>query len=370
MADTSVRSSNRLPTDPTISAPDRYVPNQDYFKQLDPGSVLQARSFDGIVRPTYIAQPVTAADAYQSQYNSDVALRRQADFVSALQRTNGIQNQQNVYNALSGVANGVGPNPALAQLNQATGQNVANQAALMASQRGGSANAGLLARQIAQQQASTQQQAVGQAATMQSQNQLAALGQLNGLTQNQVSNQGQAEQYFNQAAQAQQAMQLNALSNQNNANVAMQSNINNGRVGLEGGQVSANAAVTGGIISGVGAGLGALAKIGAAAYQGGIVEKYADGGQVMASPQPIMSYGSYLSGGQMMNRGGMMAAGGGPVRGGQAQVKGDSPKNDTVPALLSPKEIVIPRSITMGKNAPEKAAEFVRQVLARQGKKK
>ncbi len=45
----------------------------------------------------------------------------------------------------------------------------------------------------------------------------------------------------------------------------------------------------------------------------------------------------------------------------------DSQKNDTVPAMLSPGEIVIPRSITMGENAPERAAAFVREVMKKQG---
>lgn len=43
----------------------------------------------------------------------------------------------------------------------------------------------------------------------------------------------------------------------------------------------------------------------------------------------------------------------------------DTYKNDTVPAMLSPGEIVIPRSITMAKNAPEKAANFVADIIAK-----
>ena len=69
-------------------------------------------------------------------------------------------------------------------------------------------------------------------------------------------------------------------------------------------------------------------------------------------------------------RGGL-AATGGKVKAGKGQkavVKGDSLKNDKVPAELSEGEIVIPRHITMAQNAPEKAAEFVRQTLARRKK--
>ena len=56
------------------------------------------------------------------------------------------------------------------------------------------------------------------------------------------------------------------------------------------------------------------------------------------------------------------ASDGGKV-GGEARVFGDDERNDTVPAMLSPGEIVIPRSIAKD---PEAAADFVR-ALNRQG---
>lgn len=52
---------------------------------------------------------------------------------------------------------------------------------------------------------------------------------------------------------------------------------------------------------------------------------------------------------------------------GRAPVFGDDEANDTVRAMLSPGEIVIPRSIALGPNAPEQAADFVRAVQARKG---
>lgn len=54
---------------------------------------------------------------------------------------------------------------------------------------------------------------------------------------------------------------------------------------------------------------------------------------------------------------------------GEAKVAGDSLKNDKVPALLSPKEIVLPRSVTLSEDAPARAAEFVAAVKARQASK-
>lgn len=60
--------------------------------------------------------------------------------------------------------------------------------------------------------------------------------------------------------------------------------------------------------------------------------------------------------------------GGGNVPG-KAKVKGDSFKNDTVPAMVSPGEIVIPRSIAQGKDAAKKSADFVAAVLAKKGRR-
>jgi hypothetical protein len=57
----------------------------------------------------------------------------------------------------------------------------------------------------------------------------------------------------------------------------------------------------------------------------------------------------------------------GALVGGKANVPGDSPKNDTVPAMLSPGEIVLPRSVA---HDPEKAKEFVDHLLKSSGKKK
>lgn len=49
---------------------------------------------------------------------------------------------------------------------------------------------------------------------------------------------------------------------------------------------------------------------------------------------------------------------------GRAEYFGNDERNDTQPAMLSPKEIVIPRDIAMAPDAPEKAARFVAAVKA------
>lgn len=79
-------------------------------------------------------------------------------------------------------------------------------------------------------------------------------------------------------------------------------------------------------------------------------------GSPYASPWPGASP---LLGGDGFDVGGRVA--------GRAQVRGDSPQNDTVPARLSPGEVVIPRSIAQAPDAPRRAAEFVAMIQAKHG---
>jgi hypothetical protein len=377
--------------------------------------------------------PVTSQEQVNGSYlASQGGLNQQQAFLNALQAQNGIGNQSSVFAQQQGLANqlgqqaqGQGPNPALAQLSNTTGQNVSNQASLMASQRGASANTGLIARQAAQQGAGVQQQAAGQAAVMRAQQQLAAQQQLQaqqaqmaGLSTQQVGQQAGASQVYNQALQGQQQMLLNALSQHNQANVGMQGNINSANAGIQQSLISGqagiagvNAQAQGNLIGGTIGGAGAAMM----AAHGGMVKGYAEGGEVsgpqsfagkflkgfgssfqsdqppmfqagqtmgkglgmgmnsLFSPQPedqsIIPQNQYAT---AFSRGGMSSKNlksGGKVPG-QAKVSGDNLKNDTVPAMLSPKEIVIPRSITMSEDAPEKAAKFVAAILAREGMRK
>jgi len=296
----------------------------------------------------------------QAHQQSIDALQQQQKFLQALQAQGGIANQSAVFQqqqALAGQlqqnALGQGPNPAQAMLANQTGQNVNQQAALMGSQRGTSQNAGLLARQAAQQGAGIQQQGVGQAAALQAQQQLAAQQQLGqqqaqmaGLAGNQVANLGQAQQMGLSGTQGEQGIIQQGVNSFNNANV-----------GAAGGQQAAassnygqNMKLVGGVLNGAGAAAGLFS-------QGGIVNNYANGGDVSG---PMSKYGQKMCGINMKS--------GGHVPG-QASVQGDSKKNDTVPAMLSPGEIVIPRHITQGNDAPNKAAAFVAAVLAKKGKK-
>jgi hypothetical protein len=115
------------------------------------------------------------------------------------------------------------------------------------------------------------------------------------------------------------------------------------------------------------------------AAHGGMVppKKMADGGVVK---QPASLFGKHHRG---IDIGPIQLADGGdveaPIDGeqlaaereivpGEAKVAGDSLQNDVVPAMLSPGECVIPRSIMEGPNAPAKAAKFVADILAKQRK--
>lgn len=205
--------------------------------------------------------------------------------------------QQDTAQQYQNIANGTGPNPAQAMLNQATGANVANQAALMAGQRGAGSNVGLMARQAAQQGANTQQQAAGQAAVMQANQQIAGLQGLSsqqqaiGTTQQNAGNlastmmnQQQAQQAalaqqaaamtqnqiaattgLSQAQQAEQKQVLDSINAQNSANVGMQSNINSTNAGLATAKMGSQDKLMGGL----GNALGSALNIGGGGAAGG-----------------------------------------------------------------------------------------------------
>ncbi len=338
--------------------------------------------------PTTVNQANTAYDQTQAGINQQQA------FVNALGAQNGLGHQTDVYNQLQGVANGTGPNPAQAQLAQATGANTANQAALMASQRGTGANAGLLARQAAMQGGANQQNAAGQAATLQAQQSLNALGQAGAMANQQAGQQAQGLQTLNQASQGQQSNILSAIGQQNAVKQANQANLNNAHAGIaqQNNQAGINAGT--GLASGVGTAISALAGGGgskstpAAGNNGtqfGDYSALAHGGEVpfhwgghlSGAPMPAMASGgtvpAMVSPGeaylppealakvaQSKDKGGTIKQEAKKVPG-KAKVKGDSLKNDTVPAALEPGGVVIPRTAMAH---AESAAKFVEAILA------
>jgi len=310
-----------------------------------------------------VINPVSADQLANSQANVNAGLGQQQGFLNPAggfaqaalaNQANLYGQQQDLANQYAQIAQGQGPNPAAAMLNQATGQNVAAQAALMAGQRGANANAGLLARQAAMQGGALQQNAVGQAANMQAQQQLGALQSL-GQQQANMANLAaqQVGQYqtglnaYNQFAGQNQQTLLGAQTQFNNQAINNQSNVNSVQGQIAAGNQKSQTGMFGGLLNAAGAGVGALMGGSEGAKIGGSL--FAEGGMV---PGPQSMLGQAL-----MNSGGVVP--------GKAQVAGNSYSNDKVPAMLSPGEIVIPRSVVNSDNPAANSAAFVAQVMAK-----
>lgn len=274
----------------------------------------------------------------------------------------GFGKQSDLYNAYGALAAGQGPNPALALLQQQTGQNTAAQAALMAGQRGVAANPALMGRQIAQQGAMNQQNAIGQGAALQAQQQLAAMQAQTGLAGQMVGNQMGAGGMYTDAYQNSLNAMLgaNQATNQINAQLASerarakQEQIKNAFDAASGGMMSA-AEYFGKSGGGGGGGGSMVSQVpSAASFMPGV--GMAHGGEVPEAGDDQISLLDFLSQqpGMIMSKS--------PVVPGIPMKKGDHEDNDVVPALLSPGEIVIPRSHAAD---PKKAAAFARAVAAR-----
>lgn len=362
------------------------------------GGLLGALSGGDSAIPS-IADPVTGQQIADASGNVGSSIAQQQAFAAAVQAQGGLQNQSNVYNQLQGVANGTGPNPAQAQLAQATGANVSNQAALMAGQRGASSNVGLIARQAGQQGAATQQQAAGQAATLQASQSLGALGQLGGIAGQQVAEQQGALSSLGNTSLQNQGQVLGAAGQFNTDQVK------NGNGAIASGQQQNGYEVQGGLLSGLGTAATAFAGSGAGGSAGNTggstnvpgtapslganttfdTPKFADGGPVSAAGRHLMmakdgKVPALVSPGERylppqavkeVAEGKKSAAAAGEKIPGKPKVGGakDSYANDTVPKTLESGGIVLPRSVTQAADAPEKAAAFVRAIMGKQGLK-
>ena len=305
------------------------------------GSVLGGAKSAPQINLGSIQNPTSPEQVQQAQQQVANAYAQQLAFVQALQGNQGLSAQNQLLAQLQQQAQGQGPNPAAAQLAQATAANTANQAALMAGQRGASANAGLVGRQIAQQGAANQQNMVGQAATMQANQQLAAQQQLAALSGQQVGQQQAAIGQLGQIGLGQQGNLLGAQSNFNQAQMSgQQANLQAQLQGRQqqnqmvGGLIGAAAPIIGGMFAG---------PVGAAA--GSAIGQITAGGaaDTVGGNSPFM----------LANQGAKVP--------GQAPVPGDSPKNDIVPAMLSPGELVIPRSVLQSENPEQAIIEFYKQ---------
>ena len=306
------------------------------------------------------------------------AIQQQQGFATQAAGQNGFGNQSDVYNQQQSLANqlqaqsqGAGPNPAQAALNQNTGQNIAQQAALMAGQRGAGANAGLAARQAAQQGAATQQAATGQAATLQAQQQLAAesalqqqQAQLQGVAQNQIGTQGASINNLT-AANLQNQGQLqsaNNAANTINAGVASQNAATNQSLGL--GALSGLSSLAGPLLGGAAGGGGGAggALAGGAGDSGGLANL---AGFALAYKGGEIGH-DHISQLYYPKKTPMTLKDGGPVPG-SSPIPHDDIKNDTVPAMLSKGEEVIDLDTL---NDPGPIGKMARMVAAHINKKK
>lgn len=219
---------------------------------------------------TFQAAPTATVQQATDQYgNVNTGLAQQQAFVQALQAQNGIGNQNAAFQMAQNTANGVGPNPAQAQLNQNTQANTANQAALMAGQRGAGQNAGLIARQAAMQGAQNQQNAIGQSATLQAQQQLAAQQQMAAIAGQQIQNQAGAQNAYTQGAQNSYGQVSNNIQHQDSINAGVAAGNQKNDQSLFGnvmGSLGSVAQMVPGAVSGLmgAGGLGAIGTSGAA----------------------------------------------------------------------------------------------------------
>ncbi len=240
---------------------------------------------------------------------------------------------------------GQGPSLADAQLKNALNQVNQGTAAAMGGVKG--INPGVTQRQIALQQGQNAQNLGSQSAALRLQEQLDAMRQMQGL-------EGLRQQTAGQNAQF-QGQVIGGL--------------------LQGGGAALGMGMSGGGVAGGAAGGGGTGMLPAPVM-------FAGGGNVpTAADGPSSALGRWLKGGagpsavaphvealRKLEAGGPVDfRGGGPVPG-QARVAGDSERNDTVPAMVSPGEIVIPRSIAQMADAPERAAEFIRTLQRRSGR--
>lgn len=412
----ALRSGDPLRDMPGITKPMHEATNQVVGGAIEgTGNVMKSIGSAFTAQNPYAAN---LAPTMQSNYGNVIDMSAGNALNGYGQFNQNLNNQNSLANALMMQSQGYGPNPAMAQFANTTGQNISGQAALMAGQRGASSNPGLIARQIAQQGAGVQQNAVGQAAALQAQQQLAAqsaAANLYGNIGNQITGQQNANtNLFTGAAGAQNAQNtgdinnysmaqgINAQTAQNNANAV---NKTTGGIMNSAGKLFSMFMAEGGEVPNPKtANVPSQERTSNKFYPshlkaiGSIYhpEHFADGGmiQVPNFVTPMQDYssnsedsgvdkgvksavdkykassdGSEGGGGTGGATGasagslGLLESKGGEVPG-KAKVKGDSQKNDTVPAMLSPDEVVIPRSVMHSGDPVGNAAKFVAEIIS------
>lgn len=257
--------------------------------------------------------------------------------------------QSSLADALRAQMPGQGPSLAQLQLQGATDRNQQMAAGALAGQRG--INPALAARMIGQQSAGMNQQAAGQSAQIRMQEQLAAQQQLaNVLAQQRQGALGQAgagQDLFGTSGQltlgqqGQNTQMVGTLGNLQQGQNALQVEeaLGRGKLNLAAAQGDQQAEIDAQRINSGVAEQNAAAK--AAAFKG----------VTDAAGKAVSTFAGMSEGGRVP---------------GKAKVAGDSDENDTVPTMLSPGEVVLPRTVA---DDPEQAADFVAELLGKKKKK-
>jgi hypothetical protein len=303
---------------------------------------------------TFSAQPM-ALD--KVDYN-DAIKRAQATTLANMEAgAEAAKMQKSLAQQLMEQSQGQGPSLAQMQLQQAADQNIKNQAALIASQRG--MNPAQAARSIAMQGASQGQNLASQAAQLRLNEQLQKQQLLEQTLRGQrgldIGLLGAQTNLYGTAGQLGGAQQEREMQNYWNAQ-----NIN---AGIAASNQAQNNAILGSLISGGSSIMAAGAKGGSPAPKahGGYVG-YSEGGAISQdSPNPEMSRVLVSPGEKVVNPDGKVM----DVPG-KAQYKGDDERNDTVIADLRKDAIVVPRTKAGDK---EKMIEFLKHVKESSKKK-
>lgn len=279
-------------------------------------------------------------------------------------------NEANALQLLQQQANGTAPSAAQAQLTAANNQGIAqqfalansgNQSQMLGGQKSAMENAAQLSQQnanAATQLRATQQQTGQQNYASAAAAQAGQVAQNAGLQQQQTAQQqGQTAQQLNLYGQ-----QLNAGTNLSNQAISSQQAATNAQLGgvqtvqNAYGQTSAQQSKAAG---------GAMNALGGAASAGlGMLTGGGDEGD-SEDTNPVGAGGVAPSGAGGPSQGALaLMAGGGKVQGYSKGGDVDSTKNDTVKTMLSPGEVVIPKSALVSK---EKAISFLMKVMEGQG---
>lgn len=292
----------------------------------------------------------------QAWTNTQQGLANQDAFLAALAAQHGVSNQSDVFGQQQALASmlqqqaaGQGPNPVQSQYQQNINQIAQQQAGAIGAQKG--INPALAARLAVSQGGAMKQNAAGQAATLQAQQQLSAQ---QALMQQQSNMANLATQQVGQTQNAISGYTQGALGQQGNV-LGIQGSANSANAGVAGNVAGQQGKMFGGAMNALGGVIGLA--------QGGMVPGSGTGPRSMAG-RHLVGYasGGAIQGESYANQ--MM-----PVHG-VAAVPGDSKKNDTVPAKLSPGEVIIPRSVMQSADPAGNAAKFIAAVMAKNGRMK